>query len=75
MMTYKGEAASFTPLNKNYQGGLQQYCYTAMQWALDNCDHGGYFENHKVGSGTNGVGWQYWDVKVDPNSGSCSDNQ
>lgn len=72
MMKYKGEAASFTPLASHYQGGLREYCYTAMQWALQNCKHGGYFENHKIGAAS--VDWQYWDAKVDPNSGSCAQN-
>lgn len=72
MMRYKGEAASFTPLTSNYQGGLREYCHTAMQWVLQNCDHGGVFQNHKIGAA--GVGYQYWDAKVDPNTGSCQEN-
>lgn len=72
MMKYKGEAASFTALSSHYQGGLQEYCYTAMQWVLNNCGRGGYFQNHKVG--TSSTGMQYWNVKVDPNTGSCAQN-
>lgn len=72
MLKYKGEAASFTPVASRYQGGLQEYCYTAIQWALQNCKYGGYSENHKIGAAS--VGWQYWDAKVDPNLGSCAQN-
>lgn len=70
-MQYKGNDSTWTAESSNYQDGLTQYCWAAMEWALTECLQGGVFENHKLGSDTGSVGWQYWTVKLDPNSGGC----
>lgn len=70
-MQYKGEASTWTAEDSNYKNGLTQYCWAAMEWTLTKCLQGGVFENHKLGSDTGTVGWQYWTVQLDPNSGGC----
>lgn len=65
---YKGPSNTFTPLNGDNAGGLAQYCWVAVEWAMVNCPFGGVFENHQLG---NSKGIHYWDVKLDPNAGSC----
>lgn len=69
-MQYKGESSTWLAENKRYGGGLVQYCWAGVEWALTGCVWGGVFENHRLGSGAR-TGWQFWDVRLDPNSGAC----
>lgn len=70
-MRYKGPSETFTPDKGDYAGGLAAYCWAAIEWALTKCTNGGTFENHQIGSDKTAAGMQYWDVRLDPNSGGC----